>query len=549
MTKRAILSVYDKTGLIELARGLAAQGWELIASGGTARALRDAGLAARDVAELTGAPEMLGGRVKTLHPAIHGGILARDTAGDAAELATHAIAPIDLVVCNLYPFAATIARPDVTAAEAIEQIDIGGVTLLRAAAKNFARVVVLCDPADYAATLDALAAGGPDEAMRRALAAKAFAHTMAYDAAVAEYLSPSPLGRGMGRGSGFGDETSGPLPNPLPQGEGTSEATLSQGERGQEGSGLPDVLRLELARVQLLRYGENPHQAAALYGAPGSGPLGGRLVGGKELSYNNLLDLDAAWRAAESFAAPAVVIVKHLSPCGLAVAGSVAAAFPAALASDPLSAFGGVIAANRPIDDAFVAALAAADLFVEAVIAPAFSDAALAWFAAHKKNCRLVELGKAAGPALELRAVRGGLLAQTRDEGDPPEATWRVVSRRAPTEEETAALCFAWLAAQHVKSNAIVLARGEATMGIGGGLPSRVDAVRLAVAKAGERARGAVLASDAFFPFADGLEAAAEAGVTAVVEPGGSVRDDEVIAAADRLGVALVFTRARHFRH
>jgi phosphoribosylaminoimidazolecarboxamide formyltransferase/IMP cyclohydrolase len=315
--------------------------------------------------------------------------------------------------------------------------------------------------------------------------------------------------------------------------------------------------------VQSLRYGENPHQAAALYGvaidagrlAAIRGPLGGRLVGGKELSYNNLLDLDAAWRAAEAFAAPAVVIVKHLSPCGLAVAGSVAAALPAALASDPLSAFGGVIAANRPVDDAFVAALAAAELFVEAIIAPAFSAAAAAWLAAHKKNCRLVAVGAGGGPALELRAVRGGLLAQTRDDGDPPGASWRIVGRRAPTEEEMTALRFAWLAAQHVKSNAIVLARptdtlgAVATVGIGGGLPSRVDAVRLAVAKAGERARGAVLASDAFFPFADGLAAAAEAGVTAVVEPGGSVRDDEVIAAADRLGVALVFTGVRHFRH
>jgi phosphoribosylaminoimidazolecarboxamide formyltransferase/IMP cyclohydrolase len=324
---------------------------------------------------------------------------------------------------------------------------------------------------------------------------------------------------------------------------------------------LPDVLRLELVRVQSLRYGENPHQAAALYGIDAGvppailGPLGGRLVGGKELSYNNLLDLDAAWRAAESFTAPAVVIVKHLSPCGLAVADSVGAAFPAALASDPVSAFGGVIAANRLVDDAFVAALAAAELFVEAVVAPTFSASAVAWFAAHKKNCRLLELGEGGGPALELRAVRGGLLAQTRDDGDPPGAAWRVAGRRAPADEEMAALRFAWLAAQHVKSNAIVLARSAgapgavATVGIGGGLPSRVDAVRLAVAKAGERAQGAVLASDAFFPFADGLEAAAEAGVTAVVEPGGSVRDEEVIATADRLGVALVFTGVRHFRH
>ena len=564
MTKRAILSVHDKTGLIELGRGLVALGWELVASGGTARALHMAGLPAREVSNVTGAPEMLGGRVKTLHPAIHGGILARDTAADRADLATQGVVPIDLVVCNLYPFAATIARPGATTAEAVEQIDIGGVTLLRAAAKNFVRVVVLCDPADYAPALAALAGGGPDEAARRALAAKAFAQTGAYDAAIAEYLAgrqgresdaPLPPGRGMGRGFWEGGEgTGGPLPNPLPEREGTItlSLTLSQREREQEGDGLPDALRLELVKLQPLRYGENPHQAAALYAATeDAGPLGGRLLGGKELSYNNLLDLDAAWRAADSFAAPAVAIVKHLSPCGLAVGESAGAAFPAALASDPVSAFGGVLAANRAVDGAFVAALAAADLFVEAIIAPGFSDEALAWFAAHKKSCRLLALGETAdgGLPLELRAVRGGLLAQTRDEGDPPGAAWRVAGRRSPTEEEMAALRFAWMACQHVKSNAIVLARGSATVGIGGGLPSRVDAVRLAVAKAGKRARGAVLASDAFFPFADGLEEAAAAGVTAVVEPGGSMRDEAVIAAADRLGVALVFTGARHFRH
>ena len=550
MTKRAILSVHDKTGLIELGRGLAAQGWELVASGGTAHALRAAGLAARDVAELTGAPEMLGGRVKTLHPAIHGGILARDTADDRADLAAQGIAPFHLVVCNLYPFADTIARPGATTAEAVEQIDIGGVTLLRAAAKNFARVVVLCDPADYEPALAAIAAGGPDEATRRTLASKAFEYTWAYDAAIAEYLAggqgsglapspfgrgmgrgsdsasppgreiergsdapsppgrgmgrasdapsppgrgmgrgsdaPSPFGRGMGRGSdapsppgrGMGrgfweaiEGTSSPLPNPLPGGEGTSGPLP-----GGEGTGLPAVLRLELTRVQALRYGENPHQAAALYGVAGGGPLGGRLVGGKELSYNNLLDLDAAWGAASSFAAPAVVIVKHLSPCGVAVAQSIGAAFPAALASDPVSAFGGVVAANRPVDEAFVAALAAADLFVEAIIAPAFSDAAVAWLAAHKKNCRLVALGDDAGnSAVELRAVRGGLLLQTRDTGDPPGVTWRSVSRRSPTAAEADALGFAWTAAQHVKSNAIVLAHlpdatgATATVGIGGG--------------------------------------------------------------------------------
>jgi phosphoribosylaminoimidazolecarboxamide formyltransferase/IMP cyclohydrolase len=280
--------------------------------------------------------------------------------------------------------------------------------------------------------------------------------------------------------------------------------------------------------------------------------LGGRLIQGKELSYNNLLDLDAAWRAAEAFVRPALAIVKHLSPCGIAIGQSAADAFPAALASDPVSAFGGVIAANRPVDGAFVARPELADLFVEAIIAPEFSDEAVAWFAAHKKNCRLLNLGQgvfAAPTDVEWRSIRGGLVGQARDAGDPPDSAWQVVSRRKPTAAEEAALRFAWIACQHVKSNAIVLARETATVGIGGGLPSRVDAVRLAVAKAGERARGAVLASDAFFPFADGLEAAAAAGVTAVVEPGGSVRDDEVIAAADRLGVALVFTGARHFRH
>jgi len=519
MTKRALLSVHDKNGLVALGRGLNDLGWELVASVGTAEALRQAGLPVRDVAELTGAPEMLGGRVKTLHPAIHGGILARATAADDAELLARNIAPIDLVAVNLYPFVETIARPAADLAAAVEQIDIGGVALLRAAAKNFARVVVLSDPADYAPALAALAEGGPDEATRRALAARAFALTRAYDAAIAAYLAAPGA----------------PADDPL-----------------------PEYVHLALHRARRLRYGENPHQQAALYAAdPTAGPLGGRLVAGKELSYNNLLDLNAALEAAEAFTAPAVVIVKHLSPCGLAQADSVAAALPAAIAADPVSAFGGVIAANQPVGADFVAALAAAELFVEAVIAPAFDEEALAWFAAHKKNCRLVACGgaleRAGGAALEWRAIRGGLLAQTGDRGDPPNVVWRVVSRRAPTDEEMAALRFAWLACQHVKSNAIVLARAEgaaaAVVGIGGGLPSRVDAVRLAVGKAGGRARGAVLASDAFFPFADGLEVAGAAGVTAAVEPGGSVRDDEVIAAADRLGLALVFTGARHFRH
>ncbi|MBP6786109.1 MAG: bifunctional phosphoribosylaminoimidazolecarboxamide formyltransferase/IMP cyclohydrolase [Candidatus Promineofilum sp.] len=514
MTKRAIFSVADKTGIADLARALAALGWELIASGGTSRALRQAGLTVRDVADLTGAPEMLGGRVKTLHPAIHGGLLARDTPADRAELAAAGIDPINMVVCNLYPFAATVAAPGVTLDEALEQIDIGGAALLRAAAKNFDRVAVLCDPADYDRAAAAVRSGGPDLALRREWAVKAFALTQAYDATVAAYLGATA---------------------------------------GQEGDALPERLDFHLTRNQRLRYGENPHQTAALYATgPGVGPLGGRLVQGKALSYNNLLDLDAAWRAAESFLRPAVVIAKHQSPCGAAIGPSAAEAFPAALASDPLSAFGGVIAVNRPVDGAFVAQPALADLYVEAIIAPAFSEEALVWFAAHKKNCRLVALGESVydeGPSLELRTIRGGLLAQTRDDGDPSDGQWRVAGRRAPTAAEEAALRFAWIVCAHVKSNAIVLAHETATVGIGGGLPSRVDAVRLAVTKAGDRARAAVLASDAFFPFADGLEVAAAAGVTAVVEPGGSVRDDEVIAAADRLGIALVITGTRHFRH
>jgi phosphoribosylaminoimidazolecarboxamide formyltransferase / IMP cyclohydrolase len=319
---------------------------------------------------------------------------------------------------------------------------------------------------------------------------------------------------------------------------------------------LPDRLPLDLVKVQPLRYGENPHQAAALYATgQDAGPLGGQLLQGKAVSYNNLLDLDAAWQAAISFADPAVVIVKHLSPCGIATDSmSVAAAFPIALASDPLSAFGGVIAANRPVDSSFAKAVGDADLFVEAIVAPAFSPAAQAWFAGHKASCRLVALGDvdfAAGPArrLELRAIRDGYLVQEQDLGDPEATAWEVVSARPPDDEEAAAMRFAWQAVTYVKSNAIVLAHPDATVGIGGGLPSRVDAVRLAVAKAGERAAGAVMASDAFFPFPDGVEAAAAAGVTAVIQPGGSIRDDEVIAAADRLGLAMVFTGSRHFRH
>jgi phosphoribosylaminoimidazolecarboxamide formyltransferase/IMP cyclohydrolase len=508
MTKLAVLSVYDKSNLVAFAQGLAKLEYALIASGGTARILRAAGLPVTSVTDITGAPEMLGGRVKTLHPAIHGGILARSTPADLKELAAQGYRPIDLVVCNLYPFQQTIAQAEVTLAEAVEQIDIGGVTLLRAAAKNFARVTVVSDPADYATVLAGLLAGSLAEDGRRQLAAKAFSHTRDYDTAVAAYI-------------------------------GETEKNL-----------LPERINLQLTRTQSLRYGENPHQAAALYAnRADAGPLGGILLQGKPLSYNNLLDLDAAWLAALAFSDPTVVIVKHLSPCGIASAETAAQAFPLALASDPVSAFGGVIAVNRQVDAAFCQAVDTADLFVEAVIAPGFRQEAKDWFARHKKNCRLVAVAAASQPRLEMRAIQGGFLGQEMDAGDPAGTQWHVVSQRQPTEAEWAALRFGWTAVQHVKSNAIVLAAGTATVGIGGGLPSRVDAVKLAAAKAGGNAQGAVLASDAFFPFPDGVEEAAKVGITAVIEPGGSIRDDQVIEAADRLGLALVFTNVRHFRH
>jgi phosphoribosylaminoimidazolecarboxamide formyltransferase/IMP cyclohydrolase len=501
--KRSLFSVYDKTGLVDFAQALSEQGVELVASGGTARVLRDAGLAVRAVSDVTGSPEILGGRVKTLHPAIHGGILSRRTTADQNQLGGLGWGEIDLVVVNLYPFEETAAAPDASLETIIEQIDIGGVALLRAAAKNFAHVTVVCDPADYAPVIQEFRAQARISLeTRRRLAVKAFARTAAYDAAIWRYLA--------------GD-----------------------------GGLLPERIVLDLRKLTDLRYGENPHQRAALYALPGpAGPLGGELFQGQPLSTNNLLDLDAAWRAALAFERPTLVIVKHLSPCGIASADTLAEAFPPALAGDPVSAFGGVIAGNRPFDGATARALG--DLFVEAIAAPAFTDEARELLSA-RQRCRLVALRQAVTDGIELRSIRGGFVVQERDRGDGAE--WQVVTRRVPTEAEMAALRFAWRAVAHVKSNGILLARGEAAAGIGGGLPSRVDAVRLAVAKAGRRARGAVMASDAFFPFPDGVEVAAEAGVTAVVQPGGSVRDPHVIEAADRLGLAMCFTGVRHFRH
>lgn len=501
--KRALFSVYDKAGLTDFARPLAERGVELVASGGTARALREAGLAVRAVSDVSGSPEILGGRVKTLHPAIHGGILSRRAPTDRAELDGLGWGEIDMVVANLYPFEQTAADPEASLETVVEQIDIGGVALLRAAAKNFCHVAVVCDPADYAPILAEIEAQGQvSPETRRRLAVKAFAHTAAYDAAIGRYLA------------------------------------------GDEGL-LPERLSLNLHKLSDLRYGENPHQQAALYALPGiTGPLGGELLQGKPLSYNNLLDLDAAWRAVVGFERPTLVIVKHLGPCGIASADTLVEAFPPALAGDPVSAFGGVIAANRTFDAPTARTLG--DLFVEAIAAPAFTDEAQAILSA-RQGCRLVALSQRVLDQVEMRSIRDGFVLQERDQGD--QAEWKIVTQRAPTGAEMATLRFAWQAVAHVKSNAILLAQGEAAVGIGGGLPSRVDAVRLAVAKAGERTRGAALASDAFFPFPDGVEIAAGAGVTTIVQPGSSVRDPQVIEVADRLGLAMCFTGVRHFRH
>jgi phosphoribosylaminoimidazolecarboxamide formyltransferase/IMP cyclohydrolase len=423
-----------------------------------------------------------------------------------SELATHNIQPIDLVVCNLYPFREAVAGPDVSLGEAIEQIDIGGVTLLRAAAKSFERVAVVCEPSDYELVMGELKEyGAVSPEVRQELAVKAFAHTRDYDMAIEAYLRQGQVER------------------------------------------LPGTVSFSLPLAQEMRYGENPHQMAGLYAEHSVGPLGGRLLQGKALSYNNILDLDAAWNAAHSFEEPTVVIVKHLSPCGIASADRLAAAFQAALASDPVSAFGGVIAANRNIDCATAKEMH--ELFVEAMAAPGFENEALECFSRYKPNCRLVAVPHSPQEAWQVRSVSGGILVQSMDRGDPPGSEWRTVTQRQLADEDMDALRFAWRVCQHVRSNAIVLARGSATVGIGGGLPSRVDAVKLAVAKAGERAGQAVMASDAFFPFPDGIEVAARAGVTGVVQPGGSIRDEAVIATADRLGIAMVFTGVRHFRH
>ncbi|MDQ6633969.1 MAG: bifunctional phosphoribosylaminoimidazolecarboxamide formyltransferase/IMP cyclohydrolase [Gemmatimonadota bacterium] len=508
---RALLSVSDKSGLIEFARGLHALGWELLSTGGTARALRDADIPVRDVSEVTEFPEMLDGRVKTLHPAVHGGLLARrDVAEHMTAIAEHGIEPIDLVAVNLYPFRETAARAGVAPDEVIEQIDIGGPSMLRSAAKNFAAVTTVVEPADYPRVLALLQDGTNDETVRRELAGKVFEHTAAYDAAIAGWFA------------------------------------------AQRGEQFPERLTLALEKVQSLRYGENPGQAAAFYVERKAAGLAGLTQkGGKELSFNNLLDLEGALLATEPFGAEVCcAIIKHTTPCGLATGATVLDAYRKALACDPVSAFGSVISFTGPVDDA--GAEAVSSLFVECVVAPAFSAGALD-ILGRKKNLRVLE-GTARWPAgaLDYKRVRGGFLAQQRPPTTIDDSGWKVVTRRQPTAEEQRDLLFAWRAVASVKSNAIVLARDGATIGIGAGQMSRVDAAFLAVHKAGlagHATAGASLGSDAFFPFRDGVDQAAQAGVKAIVQPGGSVRDADVIAAADEHGIAMVFTGVRLFRH
>ncbi|MCE0485165.1 MAG: bifunctional phosphoribosylaminoimidazolecarboxamide formyltransferase/IMP cyclohydrolase [Methylacidiphilales bacterium] len=513
MSKRALLSVSDKTSLVDFAKQLAAAGYELISTGGTAKALRDAGLTVADISDITGFPEMLDGRVKTLHPKVHGGLLfLRDNEEHRKQAQAHDIAPIDLVVVNLYPFEQTIAKPGVTLEHAIENIDIGGPSMLRSAAKNYRSVTVITDPADYAIAAAEIAAQGDTTlATRERLAAKVFRTTGYYDALIANYLAQR-------------------LPEPEP---------------------FPETFALPLRRAQSLRYGENPHQVAALYG---SFARHFQQLHGKELSYNNLIDINAAVRLIREFTGetPTVAILKHTNPCGLGSGATLAEAWDKAYATDRQAPFGGIIVVNRPLD--LATAQLISEIFSEVIIAPAFEPDALALLS-KKKNLRLMVNSETSvpPPSLEIRSCVGGsYLLQGGDADLVSSAEWKVVTKRPPTDAEREALLFGWRVVKHIKSNAIVYAARDRTLGIGAGQMSRVDSSRIAIWKASEAKlslKGSIVASDAFFPFPDGLIAAAEAGATAAIQPGGSVRDADVIAAADERGLAMIFTGQRHFRH
>lgn len=525
MIRRALLSVSDKTGLVALAGRLAARGVEILSTGGTQRALAEAGIPVVAIEAYTGSPEVMDGRVKTLHPRVHGGILMRG-AVDEPDLERLGGKPIDLVICNLYPFEATVQRAGVSHEEIIENIDIGGPSMVRSAAKNQARVAVVVDPADYDAALAEIEqAGEVSPATRRRLAAKAFAHTAAYDGMVAAYLSSLPEG-------------------------GEGELTGAQAREAY-----PRYLTLAFERAYPLRYGENPHQSGAFYrerrAATGALARAESLgAGGKELSFNNLVDVDAALEAVREHEQPAAVVVKHTNPCGVAVAGDLVSAYRAAREADALSAFGGIVALNREVDRATAEALI--ETFLECVVAPGYAPEALELLRT-KKNLRVLATGAWLGAdhrELTWKRVGGGIVVQDRDAtGGGEVRAGRVVTQRAPTADELAALDLAWKVCKHVKSNAIVLAGPGATLGVGAGQMSRVESVRIACRKAGEKARGSALASDAFFPFPDGVELAAEHGVTAIAQPGGSVKDPDVIAAADRAGLTMILTGVRHFRH
>jgi phosphoribosylaminoimidazolecarboxamide formyltransferase / IMP cyclohydrolase len=530
--RRALLSVTDKTGLVDLAKVLSGFGVELVSTGGTARALREAGLTVRDISDLTGFPEMLDGRVKTLHPRVHGGLLfVRGNSEHEAAIAAHEIQPIDMVVVNLYAFEKTAAQPGVAFGHLIENIDIGGPSMVRSAAKNFESVAIVTRPADYPALIEELQStkGSLSRETRWRLAKQAFALTSAYDSAIANTLEQIGTGAPSDRSSSLGSEA------PEPE----APAALNT-------AALPTTLRFNLPLAQSLRYGENPHQRAALYAdGSGLGIANARQLQGKELSYNNLVDLEACWELAREFSEPMVAIIKHTNPCGAATGATIAEAYTKALACDPVSAFGSVIGINQPVDGA--AAEEIAKLFVEAIAAPSYTPEARARFAT-KKNLRLVEVQPAPVRPV-VKHVSGGLLLQDADTGRVNEGELDVVTWRPPTADELRSLLFAWRVCKHVKSNAIVYARDGQTFGVGAGQMSRVDAARFGAQKAVLPLKGCVAASDAFFPFPDGLEAVAAAGATAVIQPGGSVKDQDVIAAADKLGLAMVFTGIRHFRH
>ena len=507
---KALLSVYDKTGIVEFSKQVASAGYELLSTGGTHSSLSEGGLKVEQVADYTGSPEILEGRVKTLHPTIYAGLLARrDSSDHMDELKNQGIDSIDLVVVNLYPFVETVSKPNVTLADALENIDIGGPTMLRAASKNFPSVAVVVDPADYAWVGQKLSEGGLTIDDRRGLAAKAFNHVSTYDAAVTKYL-------------------------------------LKSDSADEE---LPGSLTISLKKITGLRYGENPHQNGALYSESNvpMGLAGARQLHGRELSYNNLMDADAAWRTASDFADPTVSVVKHANPCGLASKNDIAEAYLAAYEGDTVSAFGGIVAFNRTVTAA--AAEAMEPVFYEVVIAPDYETRALE-ILQKKRNLRILAIDKQPDtPAYDLRPITGGVLVQASDSIEEDPTSWTVATQRAPSDAEMKDLAFAWKAAKHIKSNAIVFAKGLAMVGMGAGQPNRVVSVHLSQRSSGDKAKGSVLASDAFFPFSDNIELAAEAGITAIVQPGGSIRDDEVIAAADKAKLAMVFTGVRHFRH